>query len=193
MCGLSEKYDCKVTDAIIVYGSRTDLNIKTFHVEFDPAFWEERVLAWAQTQTTYQVQDELPPATPERDWECEFCSYKERCGKGDLLFDDGGVTGLLPGFTDYPKPKVEEYLQAHRGAQLTPSLAHCYPDLAAEYGVLDWHCSQCGLTKSWDELDWTPAFETLPRCQTCDEHGQVSILTSPKPEEQNIKRGKINE
>jgi len=193
MRGLSEKYDREVTDAVIVYGSRTNLNIKAFHVEFDPAFWEERVLAWAEVQTTHQIQDDLPSVSPEQDWECEFCSYRERCGKGDLFFDDGGVTGLLPGFTDYPKQKVEEYLKAHSGAKLTPSLAYQYPDLAAGYGVFDWQCSQCGTTKPWNGPDWRPSSTTLPRCQSCAERGDSALLSAPAPADQPVERGKNNE
>jgi len=190
---LSEYHDSEVNSAVIIYGSRTDLDIRAYRVDFDQEFWEDRVLEWAATQTQYQIRNELPPASPETDWECKYCSYRERCGNGDRLFEDEGITGLLPGFTDYPREHLEDYLEAHRNAKLTPTLAHQHPDLADEYGVYDWNCSTCGATKQWDEPNWTPAMDTLPRCQHCSQNGDVALLSSPTPAEQPVKRGQTDE
>lgn len=190
MCGLSasDYHDGDVTTAVIIYGSRTSLDIKAFKVDFDTRFWEKRVLNWASKQTQYQIEDDLPPATPENGWECNYCSFKERCGQGQKSFKHEDVTGLLPGI-EYPREHLEEYLAAHRNAKLTPTLAYLYPDLAQEYGVYEWSCSNCDERKLWDEPDWRPDMETLPRCQHCSQNGTVSLLSAPVPAEQSVVRG----
>ena len=182
--GLSEKYDRKITDAIILYGSRSTFDIKTFKIEFDPYFWRNTVLSWAGSHTEYRLNNDLPPGTPEYGWECNFCSYRERCGKGNSKFENIGATGLLPGFTGYPREKVVEYLKAHDGSKLTPSLAHHYPDLAVEYDVFDWKCRGCGETVPWDAVDWDSDNSSSPSCSACDKPKPVSLLVGPAPAEQ---------
>lgn len=184
MKGLSEKYDRNLSEAIILYGSRTNFEIKPFHIEFDPWFWSQTVLNWTETHSTYRLNEELPPATPEYDWECKFCSYQERCGQGTREFSNVGPTGLLPRFTAYPKRKLVEYLDAHDEAKLTPSLAHRYSSLVDEYGAFDWHCGRCGATRSWNAVDWDGDVTEPPRCPACSENGITSLLAGPQPNEQ---------
>lgn len=167
MYGLSEKYDRDVTDAFVLYGGRTNLDIQPFHVTFDPVFWRQTVVEWAAQHTSYRLREELPPADPELNWECTFCSYRERCGNGDLEFSDTDPSGLLPGVTAYPKSKVIEYLEAHDGAELTPTLAKQYPDLAAQYPVSEWRCTACGSIFAWDCPDWDGNPSTPPLCLEC--------------------------
>ena len=184
MKGLSEKYDRNLSEAIILYGSRTTFDIEAFHIEFDPWFWSQTVLGWAETHSTYRLNGELPPATPEYDWECKFCPYQERCGQGSREYSDIGPIGLLPRFTAYPKQKLVEYLDAHDGAKLTPSLAHRYSSIVGEYGVFDWHCGSCQATQSWNAVDWNGDATEPPRCPACFENGTISLLTGPQPNEQ---------
>ncbi|MFB6198528.1 MAG: Dna2/Cas4 domain-containing protein, partial [Halobacteriaceae archaeon] len=37
--GLSQKYDRQVTDGVLLYAAREDLEVKRFHITFDPHFW----------------------------------------------------------------------------------------------------------------------------------------------------------
>lgn len=182
--GLSEKYDRTVSTAIILYGSRTTFNIKAFQIDFDPYFWRQAVIGWAADHTEYRLNDELPPGTPEYDWECDFCSFKERCGQGTLKFEDIGTKGLLPGFTEYPKPKLVEYLEAHNDAKLTPSLAHEHPELVGKYGVFDWKCRGCSETVAWDAVEWNGDTGNPPTCPICSNQGPVTRLVGPAPADQ---------
>jgi CRISPR-associated exonuclease Cas4 len=171
MKGLTKKFDRKITDTLIIYGGRKNLDIRSFHVKFDPVFWRQTVVNWAAQHTSYRLRDELPPADPEHDWECTFCSYRERCGKGDLEYSDFGPSGLLPGVSIYPKSKVIEYLEAHEGAKLTPTLAKQYPKVAAQYQVAEWHCVACGMTFAWDRPDWDSEVSPSPLCPECKNNG----------------------
>lgn len=181
--GLSEKYDRTISEAVILYGSRTTFDIKPFKIEFDPYFWRETVLDWAQNHAEYRLNEELPPAEPESNWECDYCSYQERCGKGQRQFDDIGAKGLLPGYTGYPREKLVDYLEAHDQAKLTPSLAHSHPDLADEYGALDWKCRGCGDSVAWDAIEWDGDTSKPPQCPECANKGST-VLVDPAPDEQ---------
>lgn len=185
MKGLSENYDRNVSEAIILYGGRTNFDIRTFQVEFDPWFWREVVLSWAKVQTEYRLDDELPPADPEQDWECDYCSYRERCGKGDREFIDTGPTGLLPRYGGYPRVKLIEYLDAHDAA-LTPTLAYKYPELVEEYNVLDWTCDRCDTAYLWDTIEWDGDVTSPPRCPKCADLETTSLLSAPSPSDQPI-------
>jgi len=182
---LNQEYDHEISDGMIVYGSRTTLDIEPFYVEFDPAFWQ-RIIDWIQVQAEYEQADELPRASPERDWECEYCSFKHRCGKADTPYADIDTDGLLPVFDGYDRQNLHEYLEAHadRDARLTPTLAHHYPDLAAEFGAYDWSCSACDATFEWHEVDWNGNMENLPYCPNCVESGKLITLSGPEPEAQ---------
>ncbi|WP_439330926.1 CRISPR-associated protein Cas4 [Halorubrum ezzemoulense] len=181
--GLSEKYDTDLERAAIIYGSRSTLETEVFEVEFDQAFWEDTVLQWAADQTKYRTYGALPPAEPEHDWECKFCSYRERCGRGDREYSDSGPVGLLPIFSDYPRQSVVEYLDSHPDSKLTPTLAHNHPSLVENYGAYDWSCSACEATYSWNAID-PPSSSHAPRCPECRENGEKGWLSGPTPDEQ---------
>jgi CRISPR/Cas system-associated exonuclease Cas4 (RecB family) len=191
LVGLSEKFDIDLTTGVILYGSRRSLDITTFHVEFDADFWRDIVLEWAVDHTEYRINQRLPPADPMTGWECDFCSYCERCGEGNRHFSEKGPAGLLTRFTGYPREKLIEYLEAHPNAKLTPSLAFEYEELASKYGVYDWECPQCFGTYAWDALGWDGDVTQPPRCPRCAEDGSVSLLHGPDPDDQ-IDRGDKN-
>jgi CRISPR/Cas system-associated exonuclease Cas4 (RecB family) len=189
MHGLSEKYERDIDQAVILYGGRTSLEIRPFLIEFDEAFWNETLITWAETQTTYRLDEELPPASPEYNWECEFCPYRERCGEGDLAYGDSTPTGLLPGFPEYPRKKVVDYLEAHQGVGLTPTLAWEYPDLAEEYRVYDWQCSRCDATHDWQIENSTETDYSTPDCPACTGIGPPGQLVDPGLNEQQPPEG----
>ena len=182
---LDEEHDHDVTEGMIVYGSRKTLDIAVFHVEFDAAFWNE-IVDWMATQTEYQEAGELPPAEPERDWECSYCPYKHRCGEADTPYTDIGHEGLLPLFDAYDRQNLEEYLKAHTDAdaKLTPTLAHTYPDLAEQYGAYKWSCPACSETHDWDKIEWSGDTDDPPICPKCVESGNFTTLSGPEPDEQ---------
>lgn len=184
MYGLAHEYECDLRDALIIYGARDSLEVAVCHVPFDPVFWRDGVLQWAATNTGYRATDELPPANPEFGWECEFCSYRKRCGQTDSPFVNLSPMGLLP-LTKYPRKQVEEYLEAHPEEMLTPSLAHNYRDLAEEHGVLDWHCEVCGAMIPWDSVDWDGYFSSPPTCPKCSGSAPHGVLTGPHPARQS--------
>lgn len=179
---LAETNDMEEIDGLLVYGSRKTLDIRTFRVTFDPDFWE-RVVEWMVAQTEYEQAGELPPATPERDWECSYCSFKHRCGQADTPYQDTGITGLLPMFDEYDRENLIEYLDARAdaGAKLTPTLAHEYPDLADRYGAYDWSCPRCSETFAWDEVDWDGDTSTPPACPSCLADDELLTLSGPEP------------
>ena len=175
LVGLNEKYDRDLVRGTLIYGSRQSLDIAVFDVRFDPDFWEGIVLKWASEHTQYQLDETLPPATPEYDWECQFCEYQHRCGQGNSDHNDYGPHGLLPGFTAYPREKVIEYLEAHSDESLTPALAREYPDLVEVYDVMDWYCSACEST-----IDWRVVGDVEePICPRCAEQNELSSLSLP--------------
>ncbi|MFP8957641.1 PD-(D/E)XK nuclease family protein [Natrialbaceae archaeon A-CW3] len=178
MYGLTQKFDRLITDALLVYVDRSTLDLKAFHTGFDDEFWNDVVLDWATTHTEYRVDNELPPADPEYGWECRFCSYRVRCGKGDTPHRDYGSSGLLPGYDQYPRENVTEYLEGNPNESLTPSLAQRYPDLIERYGVTDWYCKKCESEVDWDDVD--PGGN--PLCPRCANQDEISTLTVPTPD-----------
>ncbi len=174
MRGLSEKFDRDVNEAVIIYGGRTSMNVRAFREEFDEAFWRE-VVKWTARHNEYREESELPPADPEYDWECQFCDYRHRCGKSDEPYSDELPTGLLPGFADYPRERVVEYLEAHQGARLTPTLADVYPGLATDYDVAKWVCSDCTSEFDWDD-DRFADVSSAPACPDCAQRGELAEL-----------------
>lgn len=143
---------------------------------FDDAFWDE-VVAWAADQTAYRGESLLPPAEPEYGWECGFCNYQHRCGKSDAPYADEGPRGFLPGFADYPRERVMEYLRAHDEAQLTPTLARAYPGLAAEHDVSGWTCTRCETEYAWNEVDGDRSTDGTPVCPDCAAAGELATLS----------------
>lgn len=182
---LNDKHDHPVTEGLIIYGSRKTLDIRVFQVTFDPDFWQ-CVVDWMATQTGYEQAGELPPADPEQDWECTYCSFKHRCGQADTPYQDIRPDGLLPVFGGYDRDALVEYLDAHRdaGARLTPTLAHQYPNLAAEYGAYDWSCPRCSETYAWDAVDWDGDTSELPVCPVCVRDNNLVTLSGPEPDTQ---------
>lgn len=183
MHGLSENWERDVTDAVILYADRNSLDVKTFHINFDEEFWETRVKDWLKTNTWHRTFGFLPPQDPEQDWECNYCAYKHRCGKGDARFEDEDAAGFLPLF-EYPRDKVLNHLQAHDDAQLTPTLANKYPGLAEKYGAFDWRCRSCGATYSWTEIQPNRGAEP-PSCPDCVSRDQEGSLSGPAPSDQH--------
>ena len=184
MVGLSKKYDIDLTNGVIIYGSRETLDVKIFQVEFDKEFWEDVVIEWATAHTNYRLSGKLPPAEPEKDWECDFCGYRERCGQSDRHISDCGPSGLLTRYSGYPRKKLVEYLDSHPDAKLTPSLAFEHRDLADEYGVYDWNCTQCHGKYVWDAVEWDGDVTQPPQCPKCFETGSIGLLRGPEPADQ---------
>lgn len=182
MQGLTGEYERDIDEAVIIYISRTTLDLATFHIEFDPDFWTNTVLEWAKNHTSYRIDGDLPPANPRQSWECEYCSFGERCGEGSRELADIGADGLLPLFR-YPRQKLLEYLQAN-GGKLTPTLEHYYPKLARQYGVYDWHCRGCGDSFSSQMVEWDGDVSSPPECSECAMEGRVRFLKGPMPRDQ---------
>lgn len=182
---LNKEYDYPVEHGLLLYGSRDTLDIKVFPVTFDEEAWME-VGEWMMTQTQYQATDELPPADPEFEWECSYCSYRHRCGKAETPYSDIGAEGLLPLLDTYDRQPLEDYLEAYAdaGAKLTPTLAHQFPDLVEAYGVYDWSCPRCGETYQWDVVDWDGDLSKPPHCKSCVSNEDLVTLSGPPPDEQ---------
>lgn len=186
LAALNDEHDHSITNGLIIYGSRKTLDIKVFPVAFDNEFWRKTVVEWMAEQTAYEQADELPPADPETDWECSYCSYKHRCGEADSPYSDIGYNGLLPLFTEYDRQTLIDYLNANadQGAKLTPALAHEFPELAARYGVYDWTCPACSTAYQWDAVDWNGTVTDPPICRHCADQGTLVTLSGPEPDEQ---------
>jgi hypothetical protein len=92
------------------------------------------------------------------------------------LYSDEGARGFLPGFADYPRDRIVEYLQAHDDAALTPTLARKFPGLAAEYGSYGRSCSQCETDYEWSEVEWDENSIVDPVCPECAAAGVFSSL-----------------
>lgn len=187
MAGLNEEYDRDIDKGLIIYGARQTFDMAVCEVEFDEEFWKETVLDWAQTQTEYRIDEELPPADPEEpSWECQYCDYQNRCGENDDNdWEDIGTDGFVP-LLEYPESPAEDYLRSERenGMKLTPTLAHQHPEIADEYEVFDWVCDYCTSTYDWDHFDWDGDNLNPPSCPNCkDEHGNLP-LRGPLPENQ---------
>lgn len=189
MEGLSRDYDADIRTGVLIYGSRKTLEIKRFRVDFDEEFWQESVLDWASDHTEYRLEESLPPASPEAEWECGFCDYRERCGKGDRHESDVGSSGLLTRYTGYPRERLREYLEANPHGKLTPSLAFEYRDLADAFDVYDWVCAECGLEVEWDAVDWNGDVTAPPQCSQCLAEGTASLLRGPRPSVQASRGG----
>ena len=180
MVGLSGKYDVDVKRGCLIYGGRDSFDLKVFDVEFDKGFWRDTVVEWASTHTEYRLADELPPADARFGWECDFCAYRERCGKGELPVADRGQEGFLP-FTEYPRPQVAEHLAAYSGVALTPTLARSYPELAEQHAVAQWRCETCDERFDHTEVEWGGEASEPPLCVVCARDGRLAELTEPWP------------
>ena len=182
--GLSEKFGNELSKGILMYGSRKSLETKFFQVEFDEEFWKTTVLEWAKEHTEYRLDNILPPAEPEYEWECNFCEYRERCGQASTSFADEVVSGFLP-LTKYPKDRVSEYLDAHPDAKLTPTLGTLYPSLCDAEGVYPWICPVCSGSYPMEEIEWSGVVSRPPSCPNCSTDGIDAYLAGPKPAAQS--------
>jgi CRISPR/Cas system-associated exonuclease Cas4 (RecB family) len=182
---LDDEYDHPVEHGVLLYGSRDTLDIKLFPVTFDEDVWATGV-EWLSTQTKYQSNNELPPPDPEIDWECSYCSYRNRCGKAETPYSDIGAEGLLPLFDAYDRRSLEDYLEAYAdaGAKVTPTLAHKFSDLVDSYGAYEWSCVACSSTFRWDDVDWSGDTDEPPLCPDCVDTGDFVLLSGPEPENQ---------
>lgn len=197
MYGLSESFERDIDRGIMLYGSRETHDLIPIPVEFDQEFWEAQVVEWAKTQSEYRLNDELPPKDPHFSWECKFCDYATRCGMGDdppwqradapvdepdsVEWKDVGVDGFVP-LTEYPFEAVVEYMRAHgpKGAKLTPTLAHMYPQLADKFDVMVWKCPNCQSEYPSAFFDWSGNPDHRPKCANCE-----SSLRAPDPSDQH--------
>lgn len=190
MHGLSESYDRPVKEAVIIYGDRKTLNIKAFHEPFDQEFWNNAV-DWAAKHTEFRQHDQLPPPDPEYGWECEFCSFRHRCGESEQPYQDTGATGFLPGFSEYPQERITEYLASRDDdeTKLTPTLAQEHPDLADEYAIYNWYCSKCDCHYPWDAVDLEKIDSSQPLCPSCAGDDTLATLREPSPANQRPTQG----
>lgn len=185
--GLSEEWEIDLRDAVLIYADRTTLEIKPFHIEFDPNRWQDLVVAWATDHTAFRMNRELPPANPEFQWECKFCSFKYRCGQAkNSEFSDVDAHGLLPLFDKYPERKVVEYLEGHEGAKLTPTLANRYPSLTDQYDVYEWACQRCSGIHPFGRIEWDSDVKNPPLCPKCVNESVPVPLAEPGPEAQRF-------
>ena len=118
----------------------------------------------------------MPPADPEYGWECLFCDYCHRCSQSDEPYSDEGPREFLPGFADYPRDRVVEYLGAHDDAKLTPTLGQTFPDLAVEYSIQQWMFPQCRTKFDWDAVDWDGRESDLPVFPECATADNLAVL-----------------
>lgn len=176
--GLSATRDVDLSRGLVLYVGRDDLDARAFDVPFDETFWEERVLPWLAAQTHYRRESGLPPSVPERDWECDFCEFRHRCGKTDAPVVDAGFDAFVPGHK-YPRDRVEAALAAGDDRSLTPTLAATYTDLAPEVAVTPLTCEACGATVPFSGVDW--AGREPPTCDRCAESGRFARLRDPVP------------
>lgn len=190
--GLNEKFDYDLESGLIIYIGRKSLDLKAFEITFDEEFWKETVVEWAKSHTKFRSTKTVPPADPNLSWECDFCSYKERCGKGETDVADLGPGGFIPGYGQYPRESVEEYLNAHEGACLTPLLAWEYPDLAEQYCVHPWQCRTCGSEYDWNAPSGNIRSDNLPDCPKCLTNGKGGTLIGPPASEQVFEAGDYN-
>ena len=181
MFGLDQQVEHSIHRGLIIYVDREQHSLVAMEVEFDEAFWESRVLEWAETQSEYRLEKTLPPASPAFGWECSYCSFRKRCGEGEGPYADAPAEEFLP-LTQYPREQVEAALEAEGGASaLTPTVAHQHPELASEHAVYDWRCSVCGERVGLAAVEWDGTVTAPPSCPACAEVGRPADLRGPTP------------
>lgn len=189
--GLSQEYEETLTEGVLIYVQRKTFEVRAFSTPFDVDFWCETVLEWMTTQTKQLNDEQLPPGKPEYQGECRYCSYRNRCGRGEAEHKDLDAIGFLPLYPEYTRSKVKDHLEARgdEGAKLTPSLAHQFPSLAKQYAVHDWRCTCCGTHHNWNTVDWDGDVENPPLCPECRGRGIPAPLEEPIPSTQPVKGG----
>lgn len=187
--GLNHEWGASLDSGLLLYIDRKTLELKPFVVPFDESRWSSLVVSWLSKHTKYREQKQLPPPIPEAEWECTYCPYRERCGREtEGVFQDLPELGFVP-FHNYPREKVERYLESHSEARLTPSLATRYPNLARNVGVLDWVCEVCSETVSVGAVSWEKDPENPPLCPECQRQGVPGPLSDPLPGRQSATTG----
>jgi CRISPR-associated exonuclease Cas4 len=154
-----------IEDGVLAYVDRTTNRVNFLEAPFTTSIYQD-VINWATTHSEHVRSRQLPPQEPEADWECQYCEFRERCGKGDSDGEDLGWQGFVPGI-DYPRPKVVEHLNASDGVSLTPTLANEYPDLAADNPVRQWVCDTCEQRFEYGTVGWNGDTSSLPQCPSC--------------------------
>jgi CRISPR/Cas system-associated exonuclease Cas4 (RecB family) len=179
--GLDENTSYTVDTGLVIYVDRKQHDLVATRVDFDVEFWEETVLEWATAQTQYRLDETLPPAEPEAGWECQYCSFRQRCGKADSAVVDSPADGFVP-LTEYPRAQVEKALNAEGGATaLTPTLGRQHPELSERYPVTDWQCSVCGQTTEREAVDWDGNTNDPPACPHCATKNRFAPLQGQSP------------
>lgn len=168
LAALSDRLPGRSREALLLYVSKSTLELQPFRVEFDEEFWADRVKPWMEKRTEGRSES-LPPASPEREWECFHCEFRRRCGQADHPAADLGPVGFIP-HHEYPRAAVSAHLEAH-DATLTPTLAAAYPALADGRPVADWVCPVCNQAVAYGALDWAGDPKKRPNCPRCALNG----------------------
>lgn len=161
--GLQHRFDLdEPPQIVVIYGNRETLETETFTVSFDDEFWTNTVVDWAEENTEYRLNDELPPTIDvngPNGHMCSWCDYKERCGNyepssgkpgtdstsniDDYWWDDSIHEAIqnqvthasTTGFLPlkkYPEDAVISHLATHENVKLTPTVAAQYPELVED-------------------------------------------------------------
>lgn len=172
----------EIPDGLLLYVDKTTLELRVYSPEFDENWFEHYVVDWAASLTEHRLNNELPPADPQQDWECDNCEFKERCGRGDSPVKAQPAEGFLP-VTEYPISAIGEYLRAHETARVSPSIAMENPEIADLYNVDPWVCRRCNAQYDWGSLEEDRSFSERPDCPDCAADGKQTPLRGPLPEE----------
>lgn len=174
MAGLSAKHDCEIRSGAVIYVSRKTLEMAVVPVSFDEDFWED-IGIWMATLAEARAQERLPPAEPEHDWECSYCSFANRCGQAsETAVADRPPTGFVAGVA-YPRRAVEAHLDAYPDVALPATLAVQYPDLAEAFEVAYPYCPTCD--REIRNLDGIDLQSGTPLCPHCAEEGTIAELS----------------
>lgn len=174
MAGLSAKHDCEIRAGAVIYVSRKTLEMAVVPVSFDEDFWED-IGVWMATLAAARRQERLPPADPEHDWECSYCSYSNRCGQAsETAVADSPPRGFVAG-VEYPRQAVEAHLEAYPDVALPVTLAVEYPDLAEEFEVAYPYCPTCETEVR--DLDGIDLQSGTALCPHCAEEGTIAELS----------------
>lgn len=181
----AQKHDISPPIGYLLYLGKKRFDLQAYRIEFDSEFFAENVADWAEKMTQYRQNQQLPPANPEQNWECKLCEYQARCGKADEeSWSDCRAEGFLPLF-EYPQESVLDYLASHENPELTPTIAHQYPRLAADHPVANWECECCDAQYAWDSIDWDGDVKEPPTCPQCASRHRYAELSGPAPEKQS--------
>jgi CRISPR/Cas system-associated exonuclease Cas4 (RecB family) len=177
--GLSREYNEPIGGGVLIYISRETFDLKPYYVAFDEKYWNESILRWAGNHTKFRLNDQLPPGEPEEGWECEYCAYQERCGRGQSDYSDLSSEGFVPSVSKYPREKVLAHLESDKDIQLTPTLARQYPELAQNYSVQAWQCPACSEYTKPENPRHGSTEAGIPLCPNCAANDEIVELCPP--------------